>query len=124
MAVIHNKKKFRKAAELIRQGKNSYAFYRLKQGAYYYLLYIILALVGAYFWSKGDYWSDLIKYSFIIFISVIFSYFSYKDSFLNLVYDYNETIDYYKSNDISFFEGLEYKKYNVRFTEDCVIITQ
>ena len=124
MAVIHNKKKLRKAADLISQGKKAYAFYRLKQEAYLFLLYIILVLVGVYFYNKDDFWSDLIKYSFIVFIFVILSYFSFKDSFLDLVYDYNETIDYYKSNDNQFFEGLEYKKYSVRFTENSVIITQ
>jgi hypothetical protein len=124
MAVINNKKKFRKAAELIRQGKKSYAFYRLKKGAPYYLLYILLALAGSYFKNEGDYLSDFIFYSFILIFSNIFYYFSYKDSFLDLVYDYNETIDYYKSNDISFFEGIEFKKYYIRFTEDSVIIAQ
>lgn len=124
MAVIHNKKKFRKAADLISQGKKAYAFYRLKQEAYLFLLYIILVLVGVYFYNKDEFWSDLIKYSFIVFIFVILSYFSYKDSFLDLVYDYNETIDYYKSNDNQFFDGLDYKKYSVRFTENSVIITQ
>ncbi len=123
MAVIHNKKKFRKAAELIRQGKNYYAFYRLKHESYSYPIYFLLVLIGIYFWSD-DYLFDLIKYSFIFFISAILSYFSNRDSFLELMYDFNDTIDYYNSNDPSFFDGIEYKKYNIRFTEDSVIITQ
>jgi hypothetical protein len=124
MAVIHNKKKFLKAAELLKLGKNSYALYRLKKGAFYYLLFILLVFAGSYFMNDGDYLSDFIFYSIILIFSNIFYYFSYKDSFLDLVYDYNETIDYYKSNKILFFEGIDYKKCNVRFTEDSVIITQ
>lgn len=124
MAVIHNKKKFLKAVELIRQGKNSYAFYRLKQGAFYYLMYVLLVLAGSYFMNDGDYLSDFIFYSIILIFSNIFYYFSYKDSFLELMYDFNDTIDYYNSNDRSFFDGIEYKKYNIRFTEDSLIITQ
>jgi len=44
-------------------------------------------------------------------------FFYYKDSFLDLIYDYNETIDYYSIHNKEFFDGLEYKKYIVNFIE-------
>jgi hypothetical protein len=51
-----------------------------------------------------------------------FNYFYLKDKWIELIYDYNDTIDHYSKADPSFFEGIYYDKYKISYTPDSVII--
>lgn len=118
MAVIHDKRLFIKTSQLIKKGCSHYAFYFVKKQLYYTPIYLAYFIVLPFFGIIESNWIMFIFYSIFLLIIVFTSFFNYKDSFLDLIYDYNETIDYYSIHDLGFFDGIEYEKYIVKFTED------
>lgn len=118
MAVIHDKRLFIKTSQLIKKGDTHYAFYNMKKQVYYTPIYLAYFIVLRFFGIIESNWIMFIFYSIFLLIIVFASYFNYKDSFLDLIYDYNETIDYYSIHDLGFFDGIIYKKYIVKFTKD------
>lgn len=109
MAVIHDKRLFIKTSQLIKKGGVHYTFYNMKKQLYYTPIYLAYFFVLRFFGIIESNWIMFIFYSIFLLIIVFASYFNYKDSFLDLIYDYNETIDYYSTHDLGFFDGIEYQ---------------
>ncbi len=118
MAVIHDKRLFIKTSQLIKKGGTHYAFYCVKKQLNYTPIYLAYFFVLRFFGIIESNWIMFIFYSIFLLIIVFTSFFNYKDSFLDLIYDYNETIDYYSTHNLEFFDDIEYEKYIVKFTED------
>jgi len=118
MAVIHDKALFIKASQLIKKGKTHYAFYQMKRKIYAIPLYILYMSLIHFFKLYELNWLRYFFYSILFIVLIILGFFNEKESFLDLIYDYNETIEYYSIHDIGFFDGIEYKKYIVKFTEN------
>lgn len=120
MAVIHTRKKFIKVARYIESGKNKYALNAIKyESVFFILVWLGFRLI---FHKENEFLVIIAGLVFYCFPMTLFYYFYFRDKWIELIYDYNDTIDHYSKTDPSFFEGIHYEKYKISYTSDLVII--
>ena len=120
MDIIHNRNKFLYTVKWINAGKKKYAFHEIKKSSQvYFPLWFFYVMI---FKGIQGYFDLLISLAVYIVPMLLLMYFYSKDKWLDLIYDYNDTIDHYSEVDPDFFEGIRYEKYKVLFTPDSVII--
>ena len=110
MAITYNKKGFRRRYKLMKLGKEKYSF--------------VISFLIAFFFASGmkvfNYFMDgekplrsfIFSFFFYLFFMFIIKYFLYKSQWNQEKREINETLDYWKKSDPSFFKKEKFEKIN------------
>jgi hypothetical protein len=108
MAIIFDKKEFKRRYKSIKLGKEKYSL----RISLYISLFTALFINGFNYliFDEKEIKALILKFTFsFIFLFVVY-YFVYKSQWKPLVNDYNDSLEYWEKHDPSLFDGEKYEK--------------